>query len=74
MILQGYGERVAHRAENRLIRLSMPIKLVRRAEEFVGLKYGHASDLQPAAAVRHRDGRGGNSVAFEPGLSEIESI
>ncbi len=45
------GERIADRAEYGVVRPGVPVELIRRAEQFVGLEHRHAGERQPAAAV-----------------------
>jgi hypothetical protein len=74
MRVQHCGKRVADRAENCLVRLNVVIELIRRAKKFVGMGDGHTSERQGAAAVCHRDGRGGHAVVSKPGMGDLERV
>ena len=71
---QRHGECVAERAEDGFVRLSVPVELVRCAEEGVRLGHGYAGYGQPAAAVRRGDGGRWHAVVLEPGPDEHERV
>ena len=48
MCMCSTGERVADRADHPFVCLGIPVELVRRAEELIGLGLEHIADRQPA--------------------------
>ena len=73
MCVQHLGERIADRAKYRVFRLRIPVKLVRRTEEMVGLRHEHVCH-RLRAAVCCRDEGGSYAVVYKPGTNELKSV
>ena len=72
--MQHRGDRIANRADYRVVRIGISVELVRRAKELVSLGHKHVADRQPGFAMCCRDGGGRYAVVYKPGTYKVEGI